>query len=50
MPKKTGGAVSKIGGRGVGAVQIFKFLLKSISGCFSNVMVKSEVILINFTG
>ena len=50
MPKKTGGAVSKIGGRGEGAVQNFNFWLKSISGHFFNVMVKYELILINLTG
>ena len=37
------------GGRGNPA-QIFKFLLKSISGVFSNVVVKCEFILIKLTG
>ena len=40
----------KIGGRGEGAVRNFNFWLKSISGCFSNVMVKCQLILINLRG
>ena len=49
MPKKTGGAVFQILGEGARATpaQNFKFWLKSISGHFSNVMVKCELILIN---
>ena len=52
MPKKTGGGSGpNLGGgeRGTPA-QIFKFLLKSISGHFSNMMVKYQFILINLTG
>ena len=48
----TGGGVSKILGEGIGGTpaQKFKFWLKSISGRFSKVMVKCELILINFRG
>ena len=38
-----------LGGRGTPA-QFFKFLVKSISGRFSNMMVKYEFILIKLTG
>ena len=51
MPKKPVDAVVQIGERGRGTPgQIFKFLLKSILGVFSNVEVKCHFILIKLTG
>ena len=43
--------VQILGGGGWGTpAQIFQFLAKSISGCFSNMMVKYEFILKKLTG
>ena len=49
--KRQGEAVVQIWGKGRGTpAQIFQFLAKSISGCFSNMMVKYELILTKLTG